>query len=224
MPFGELAKEYDCTPSTITRTVKGCLSDQEYLSLKKLRSKFNPLNQDQAPENLSKENQSETLGNNLVREDDFENNQFSQVFDEEEENSEFNDQDPKENFQEVIPLISEFAWEEQKEVAAKAFAVELLPETVYMLVDKKVELESKPLKEFSQWSFLPEHDQERLAIMLFSNQRSAKRNCSRNQRVLKVPNPDVFKLSCPFLLSKGITRLIIDDCLIALDIIEKEIS
>ena len=118
-------------------------------------------------------------------------------------------------------LISAFAWEEQKEVAAKAFAIELLPDTVYMLVDKKVELEAKPLKEFSQWSFLSEEDQERLVIMLFSNQRSAKRNCSRNQRVLKVPNPEVFKLSCPFLLAKGITRLIIDDCLIALDMVEE---
>ena len=128
------------------------------------------------------------MGNDLVIEEEFENDQFSQAFNQEEEDSELKHHHPKENFQEIIPLISEFAWEEQKEVAAKAFAVDLLPETVYMLVDKKVELESRPLKDFSQWSFLPEQDQERLVIMLFSNQRSAKRNCSRNQRVLKVPN------------------------------------
>ncbi len=86
-----------------------------------------------------------------------------------------------------------------------------------MLVDKKVELESKPLKEFSEWSFLPEEDQERFAIPLFSNQRDAKRCCSRNQRVLKVPDSKVFIISSSYLLSKGITRLIIDDSLIAVD-------
>ena len=86
-----------------------------------------------------------------------------------------------------------------------------------MLVDKAVELESKPLKEFAQWSFLPEKDQNRLALVLFSNQRSAKRSCSRNQRVIKVPDSSIFKITFPHLIAKGITRLILDESLIAID-------
>ncbi len=121
-------------------------------------------------------------------------------------------------FKELIPLISPpEEWEKQKEVACKKLSEDVFPDVVYMLVDKKVELDAKPLKDFPDWSFLPESDQRRLAISLFSNQRNAKRDCSRNQRVLKVPNVDVFRLSSSYLLSKGITRLILDDSLIALD-------
>ena len=79
------------------------------------------------------------------------------------------------------------------------------------------ENKAKPLKEFSEWSFLPEKDKSRLAISLYSNQRLAKRNCSRNQRVLKIPDSKVFLISSSHLISKGITRLIIDDSLIAID-------
>ena len=86
-----------------------------------------------------------------------------------------------------------------------------------MLITKNNELESKPLKDFSDWSFLPEKDQNRLAIPLFSTHREAKCTCSRNQKVLKVPNSNVFLISLPHLNSKGITRLIIDESLISLD-------
>ena len=81
----------------------------------------------------------------------------------------------------------------------------------------KVELDPKQLKEFSEWSFLCPQDQERLVIALYSNQRSAKRNCLKTQRVLKVPDSKVFSISSSYLLSKGITRLIFDDLLIAID-------
>ena len=86
-----------------------------------------------------------------------------------------------------------------------------------MIVDKKVELDSQPISDFPEWSFLPENELKRNAILLFSNQRSAKRSCSRNQRVIKIPNTSIFKISKPYLISKGITRLILDDALIALD-------
>ena len=94
---------------------------------------------------------------------------------------------------------------------------ESLPESVYMIVDKKVELDLQLISNLPDWSFLPENELNRNAILLFSNQRSAKRSCSRNQRVIKIPNTSIFKLSKPYLISKGITRLILDDALIALD-------
>ncbi len=220
--FGDLAKSYGCTTSTISRTVKGLLTKEEYEALKKGRTikSVNLANNSSLSNEVEQsieEVKPQNLNNDLLQNEDFIADQNWETLDEEFSQPDLRENNSQENFKEVVPLISEFAWEEQQEVAAKPFDIELFPETVYMLVDKKVELESKPLKDFSQWSFLPDQDQERLAILLFSNQRSAKRHCTRNQRVLKVPNPEVFMISCPFLVSKGITRLVLDDCLIALD-------
>ncbi len=86
-----------------------------------------------------------------------------------------------------------------------------------MLVDKSVELDSRPLKEFPELGFIPEEDQQRQVICLFANQRSAKRQCGRGQRVIKIPDTSIFELSLPFLLARGITRLLLDGLLIALD-------
>ena len=122
------------------------------------------------------------------------------------------------HFQELAPLISDFGFENEKQkVSTELLGPNILPQVVYLLVSQKVELDPKPLKEFSEWAFLPEEEKELQAILLFESQRAAKRNCNRGQRVIKVPNSDVFVLTKPFLLSKGITRLVLDDVLIALD-------
>ena len=92
-----------------------------------------------------------------------------------------------------------------------------LPEIVYMLVDKKVELDVKSISDFPEWSFLPENELKRNALILFSNQRTAKRSCSKNQRVIKIPNTSVFEVSKYYLILKGITRLILEQSIIALD-------
>ena len=92
-----------------------------------------------------------------------------------------------------------------------------LPKTVYMIVDKKVELNLQAISDLPEWSFLPENELKRTAILLFSNQRTAKRICSRNQRVIKIPNTRIFKLSKSYLIAKGITRLILEDSIIGLD-------
>ncbi|KGG12047.1 hypothetical protein EV05_1250 [Prochlorococcus sp. MIT 0601] len=224
--FIDLAKEYGCTPSTITRTVKLVLSDDQYAQLKRARSRGQLIKQDVSsfPEVLhqnSTNSSHENTENELTENDEFlEDSTWGNVS-EDTNAPDLEEASTQDSFTEFVPLIPDLGWEEQKEVAVKPFKVDLLPETIYMLVDKKVELDSKPLKDFSQWSFLPEKDQNRLAILLFSNQRSAKRSCSRNQRVLKIQNRDVFRISCPFLVSKGITRLVIDDCLIALDLQEE---
>ena len=86
-----------------------------------------------------------------------------------------------------------------------------------MIVDKKVELDLQLISDLPEWNFLPADELQRNAILLFSNQRSAKRICSRTQRVIKIPNTSVFELSKSYLISKGITRLILEDSIIALD-------
>ncbi|WP_269623263.1 hypothetical protein [Prochlorococcus marinus] len=216
-----LSKEFGCTPSTITRTVKFFLSDAEYHQLKGGRRKNN-LKQKRDSNSqlesfsttpLENKNSKENLEFNEVNIKDSNKILNNSEIDKSAQISS-NDND---FFQEIIPLNTEIAWDKQKEVACIPLSNNSLPETVYMLVDKKVELEPRLLKDFAEWSFLSEQDQTRKAILLFSNQRSAKRSCSRSQRVLKVPNSRVFQVSCSYLLAKGITRLIIDDSLIALD-------
>ena len=122
------------------------------------------------------------------------------------------------NFEEIAPLISSFDFDIEKQKSDfEILNYESLPESVYMIVDKKVELELQPISDLPEWSFLPENELKRNAILLFSNQRSAKRICSRNQRVIKIPNTSIFKLSKPYLISMGITRLILEDSIIGLD-------
>ena len=122
------------------------------------------------------------------------------------------------NFEEIPPLSSSFDFElnEQKD-DFQILNYDSLPESVYMIVDKKVELDLQPISDLPEWSFLPENELQRNAILLFSNQRSAKRICSRNQRVIKIPNTSIFQLSKSYLISKGITRLILEDSIIGLD-------
>ncbi len=218
-----LAKEYGYSSATITRTVKGFLTEEEYLQLKGAKGKKkelqknhenfrNVLGDDIQPvstsqETLNKQDVLQEGASDVVQGIDLRN----------EPNSlKSNDRDT-DFFTEITPLNFENTWDKQKEVACTPLNPDSLPKTVYMLVDKKVELESRQLKEFSDWTFLSELDQSRLVIPLFSSQREAKRSCSKNQRVLKVPDSKVFIISSSYLLSKGITRLIIDDSLIALD-------
>ncbi len=129
-----------------------------------------------------------------------------------------NNQDFDSNFEEIVPLISDFDFDLETQTSDyEILNYESLPESVYMIVDKKVELDLQPISNLPEWSFLPENELQRNAILLFSNQRSAKRICSRNQRVIKIPNTSVFKLSKSYLISKGITRLILEDSIIGLD-------
>jgi len=124
---------------------------------------------------------------------------------------------PIDVFQEVVPLTSDFEVTEPKEVTCKNLGPGVLPDVVYLLVDRSVELDARPLKEFPELGLLPKVDQDRQALCLFPNQRAAKRNCGRSQRVIKVPDTDVFGVSKSFLLARGITRLVLEGVLIALD-------
>ena len=64
--------------------------------------------------------------------------------------------------------------------------------------------------------FLPKEDLERKSIELFLDIKKAKRICKKEQKVLKVPNTDVFRIVAPILLSRGISRIVLPNTLIAL--------
>ena len=85
-----------------------------------------------------------------------------------------------------------------------------------MIVDKKIELETKLLKDYPEWQFLSQEDLNRKTIKIYYDLKIAKRFCNKEQKVIKVPNTNVFKIASPFLKSQGITRIVGEDQLIAL--------
>ena len=59
-------------------------------------------------------------------------------------------------------------------------------------------------------------DLNRKTFEIFFDMNIARRACKKDQKVLKVPNPNVFKLVAPILCSKGISRIVCPEKLIAL--------
>ena len=119
-------------------------------------------------------------------------------------------------FFEIPPLNLEIDNEPQKDLASISILNVELPKTVYMVVDSKIELEIKPLREYPEWQFLSHDELNKKTIEIFFDMKIAKRFCSKQQKVIKVPNTNVFRLVAPILVSKGISRIVCPDKLIAL--------
>ena len=91
-----------------------------------------------------------------------------------------------------------------------------LPKNLYLLVDKNTELEPRLLKDYSEWHFLPEEDLRRYTIEIFQEKKKAQYKCQKNQKLIKVPNPDVFLKASTILKSKGISRIVFENSLLAI--------
>ena len=70
--------------------------------------------------------------------------------------------------------------------------------------------------EYPDWQFLSQDELNRKTIEIYQDLKNAKRFCNKEEKVIKVPNSDVFKIVAPLLLSKGISRIVSSDKLIAL--------
>ena len=121
------------------------------------------------------------------------------------------------DFVEITPLNFEIENSTRKDYSSVPISQVELPSIVYMVVDKKIELETKFLKDFPDWQFLPIVDLNRKTIEIYFDLKNAKRYCNKDQKVIKVPNTNVFKIVAPILLSKGISRIVSPDQLIALE-------
>ena len=91
-----------------------------------------------------------------------------------------------------------------------------LPGSLYLLVDREVELKGTLVKDFSELGAVAAEEENQKAIALFANPRQAKRQCGRSQRVIKVPDTGVFERTAPFILAQGISRLVLEGTLYAL--------
>ena len=120
------------------------------------------------------------------------------------------------DFVEVAPLNYEIDNLPQKDLSSIPISDIDLPNVVYMIVDKKIELQTKLLNDYPEWQFLSEEELGRNTIQIFYDLKIAKRFCSKEEKVIKVPNTEVFKIVAPLLLSRGISRIVTSDKLIAL--------
>jgi len=209
-----LAEAFGCSPNTVSRTVKALLPADAYAALKASRQKglATPppptATQEEKPQADSLQEDDTTLA--LDDADDFGE-------DSEEELADDDDNGSVETFTELVPLLGVGNLSDRPLNQAQPFSVDLLPDSAYMLVDKVVELDARPLKEFLELGPLDDAEQERQGLCLFASPRSAKRQCGRSQRVIKVPDTAVFQRTSSYLLARGITRLVLDGTLIALD-------
>ena len=94
--------------------------------------------------------------------------------------------------------------------------VNQLSSPLYLLVDRSVELQPQTLVSLHSLGPLPADEQQRQGLVLFSNVRQARRQCRRNQRIVKLADPKLLGKTAPHLLAQGISRLVIEDVLYAL--------
>ena len=197
-----LAKKNSCTNSTVIRNLKKNLGELKYKEIinKRKSLKENPKTYKNQTNNLINTNFNDDLRDHKVLN----------------ENIATSNSTPIDSFFEIPPVDYEVDNSSRKELSSVQLSEIDFPKVVYMIVDKKIELEIKLLKDFPEWQFLPEDDLSRKTIEIFFDLNLAKRSCNKEQKVLKVPNTDVFRIATPVLIAKGISRIVCAENLIAL--------
>ena len=185
----QLSKKFECTTATIIRNLKKELGNEKYQEIISSESSR------KIPKNPNKDIQLEEYQNNALKLDNAE-----QAFD----------------FIELAPLDYEIENHPRKEVSSVPIKDIEFPKVVYMIVNRNIELEVKLLKDYPDWEFLPNEDLKRKTIEIYFDLKSARGACNKEQKVIKVPNTDVFRIVSPILISRGISRIVSAEKLIAL--------
>ena len=201
-----LSKNFNCTKLTIIRNLKKELGEKEFRELN------NAIKTKKENITILKNENSDSFNSQL-------NNQPPNHDSSESENENKNESNffPESSFLEISPLLDyEIEDESRKELSSVSISEIEFPKIVYMIVDKKIELEIKLLKDIPDWSFLPSDDLNRKTIEIYLDLKIAKRFCNKDQKVIKVPNTNVFRIVATILISRGISRIVSADKLIAL--------
>ena len=202
----DLSKRFNYTKLTISRNLKKKLGVEKYKQLNKENKRdIESFDNEKLETSLLSKNKKEN--NTQISSENFETDSNKYNY---EELSSSN------IFMEIAPLNCDIEDTPQKELTSLPIKDFIFPKIVYMIVDKKIELEIKNLKDYPKWQFLSEEDLKRKAIEIFYDLKVAKSFCNKEQKVIKVPNTSIFKKVAPILLSRGISRIVSSDKLIAL--------
>ena len=201
-----ISKKFNFTKLTISRNLKNNLGDAAYKEFLAAIKSNNKLIKNKKHE-INDSNKNDIKNNIKPHTNNFKEIPNKDIEEEFLKNSEFI---------EITPLNYDIENTSQKDFSSIHISEIDLPCSVFMIVDKKVELEIKYLRDYPKWNFLSEKELERKTIEIYYELKIAKSFCSKEQKVIKVPNTTVFKLVAPILLSRGISRIISSDKLIAL--------
>ena len=204
MEIDILSKNFNCTKLTIIRNLKKEIGEKEYMELNNAIKR--------KKENINIENNENDVSFYSQL-----NNQSPKKSLSVSKSKNKSDFFPETSFLEIKPLVDyEIEDESRKDLSSISISDIELPNIVYMIVDKKIELEIKLLKDFPDWSFLPTDDLNRKTIEIYLDLKIAKRFLNKDKKVIKVPNTNVFRIVAPILMSRGISRIVSADKLIAL--------
>ena len=201
----DLSKQFNCTKLTISRNLKKTLGDEKFKQIY-IKSKLDKKLTRNKERKIDRSIEIKRKNNKQINKKDINKSKISL------------DKEllPKSQFIEIAPLNCDIDNLPQKELSSVPISDVILPKTVYMIVDNKNELEIKLLKDYPNWEFMPEEDLKRKTIEIYFDLKIAKTICSKEQKVIKVPNTDVFRIVSPILIARGISRIISSDSLIAL--------
>ena len=231
----ELAEAYGCSPNTVSRVVKASLSPEVYAALKQQRSSrpsravaatapaaeavvpaaaplpppvaehgAEPSGAGQEPAGAGEVG--ENGGPGVLAIDDADD--FAADATDDDDDQELDDAGDDDE----TPLSADA----HEPVQCRCLSEANLPDSAYLLVDKTVELQPTPLRDCTELGQLPDGEEERQALLVYANQRQAKRHCGRSQRVIQLPDVALLQRTAPYLLAKGISRVVIDGSLYSL--------
>ena len=197
-----LSEKFNCTKTTIIRNLKKSLGEKKYKEI------LNRLNEpfDIEGENFLENDNKQTFEENIIKKTE----DTSIGISNEDKIS------PFESFIEITPLDHDFEDVPQKDISSIPLSEIKLPNIVFLIVKKEIELETKYLKDYPEWQFLPQNDLKRKTIEIHFDLKTAKRMCNKDQKVIKVPNTDVFRIVAPILMSRGISRIVTAENLISI--------
>ena len=199
-----LSEKFKCTKTTIIRNLKKSLGEIKYKEiLNRLNATFDLKNENL----LVNDNQQINEKNKINKTDD--TSISINISNEDKIN-------PFESFIEITPLDHNFEAVSQKDISSIPLSEIKLPNMVFLIVKKEIELETKYLKDYPEWQFLPQNDLQRKTIEIHFDLKTAKRICNKDQKVIKVPNTDVFRIVAPILMSRGISRIVTAENLISI--------
>ena len=199
-----LSEKFNCTKTTIIRNLKKSLGEIKYNEiLNRLNATFDLKNKNL----LENDNQQINEKNKINKTDD---TSISIGISNEDKIN------PFESFIEITPLDHDFEAVSQKDISSIPLSEIKLPNMVFLIVKKEIELETKYLKDYPEWQFLPQNDLQRKTIEIHFDLKTAKRICNKDQKVIKVPNTDVFRIVAPILMSRGISRIVAAENLISI--------
>ena len=198
-----LSEKFNFSKLTISRNLKNIIGEEKYKSLNRANNSLNDADKLISRVNIYEPTEINSK-DSLIKDDN-----SNDLLDDEEVFS-------KDLFVEISPLNYEIDSLPQRDLTSITLDNVDFPNIVYMIVDKHIELEIKLLKDYPKWDFLSQEDLNRKTIEIHLDLKAAKRICKKDEKVIKVPNTNVFKIVAPLLSSRGISRLIFNDQLIAL--------